>query len=174
MAVRTFALVLALTLAPAAIEGQRGSDRYEWYDGHVSVMAGVSIYDQPEVAATGIYALRADLPIYPSVLVEAGLSYARPGRTGGVQDVFIPGLQVQLQGTSGQFSPYLGLGGGATVEVPDGGGDTRVSFSPSFATGVRIAVSEGAGIRVEGRLNAVGADVRAVYSEITAGLIISW
>ena len=172
MTVRAFALILVLSFVPGALEAQH--THTEWYDGHVSVMAGVSIFDRPEVGATGIYALRADLPIYPSLLAEAGLAYARPGRTGGAKDVYLPGAMVQLQGTSGQFSPYVGLGAGLAIEVPQDGGDTDVSFSPSFATGVRIAVSEGAGIRLEGRLNAVGANVRSVYSEITAGLTIAW
>lgn len=166
------ALVLTLILVPVAVEAQQSET--QWYDGHVSVMAGVSIFDRPDVGATGIYALRADMPIYPSLLAEVGLAYARPGRTGGAKDVFLPGAMVQLQGTSGQFSPYVGLGAGLAVEVLEDDGSTDVSFSPSFATGVRIAVSQGAGIRVEGRLNAVGANVRSIYSEITAGIIISW
>ncbi len=175
MIARTLILFVALLVTPIVTEAQRaGGDTVEWYDGHVSLQAGVSIFDRPEVAATGIYALRADMPIYPSLLAEVGLAYARPGQTDGANDVFIPGAMVQLQGTSGRFSPYVGLGAGIAVEVPQDGGDKDVSFSPAFATGVRIAVSEGAGIRVEGRVNGIGADVRAIYSELTAGLIISW
>ncbi len=174
MVVRTLTLSLVLLLLPAALQAQRGPDRVEWYDGHVSVMAGVSVYDQPEVSATGIYALRADMPIYPGLLAEAGLAYARPDRAGGVKDVYLPSLMIQLQRTAARVNPYVGLGGGIAVEVPEAGGDADIFFSPSVATGVRIAVSQGAGIRVEGRVNAVGANVRAIYSEITAGLIISW
>lgn len=165
-------LVAAATVAPEAVRAQATDTR--WYDGHVSLQAGVSIFDRSGVGTTGVYALRADMPIYPSLLIEAGMSYARPGGDSGVGDVFLPGLQVQLQGTSGQFSPYVGLGAGLTVEVPEEEGATDVSFSPSFSTGIRVAVSEGAALRLEGRLNAVGADFRGVYSEITAGLVVSW
>ncbi len=165
-------LMVAATLSPRTAHAQATDP--QWYDGHVSLQAGVSIFDRSGVGTTGVYALRADLPIYPSLLIEGGLSYARPGGESGVGDVFMPGFQVQLQGTSGQFSPYVGLGAGLTVEVPEAEGATDVSFSPSFATGVRVAVSEGAALRLEGRLNAVGADFRGVYSEITAGLVVSW
>lgn len=171
------ALVLAglpALVPPHAAAQQTPSSGPEWYDGHVSIMAGVSVYDRGGVGTTGAYSLRADLPIYPSVLFEGGLTYIRPGRDEGVADVFIPGIQALLQGTSGRFSPYAGLGAGVLVETRSGGRSTEITFSPSFSAGVRIGVSEGAAIRVEGRLNAVGADFRGVYSEMGAGLVISW
>lgn len=89
-------------------------------------------------------------------------------------DVFIPGVQVQLQGTSGRFSPYAGLGAGVTVETFEEDVEDDVSFSPSFSAGLRIALADGAGVRLEGRLNGVGADFRGMYSEITGGISVSW
>lgn len=173
--VRTlFLLVPLLVCFEVAAAQDPSQQRPEWYEGHVTLQAGVSVFDRSGVGATGVYALRADLPLYPSLLVEGGVSYARPGRDQGVGEVFVPGAQVQLQATSGQFSPYVGLGAGVTVEKPEDGGATDSSFSPSFATGVRIALSDGAGLRVEGRLNAVGADFQGVYSEMTMGLIVAW
>lgn len=167
---RTYSLAAALVAFPTLAAAQHpASAGSSWYDGHVTVMAGASVYDHIVSGTTGIYALRADMPVYPNVLVEGGLSYARTGDAAGVDEVFIPGVQVQLQGTSGQFSPYVGLGAGVTVERFADERATDLSFAPSFAAGVRIAVSQGAGIRVEGRLNAVGADFRGVYSEIAAG-----
>lgn len=171
MLLRTLSLVsIALALPTFAVAQQAQT----WSDGHVTLMAGVSVFDRSGTGTTGIYALRADLPIYPTVLLEGGLSYARRGEDPGIGDVFIPGIQVHLQGTSGQFSPYVGLGAGLTIETAEGGGQDDVSFSPSFSAGLRIALTEGAGLRFEGRLNAVGADFSGVYPELTGGIGVSW
>ena len=67
----------------------------------------------------GIYAVRLDMPVYPNLLVEAGVSYARRTRDPR-GDLFIPGMQLQLQGLSRRLNPYLGMGAGVTVERRDG------------------------------------------------------
>ncbi|MGE0160500.1 MAG: outer membrane beta-barrel protein [Gemmatimonadales bacterium] len=146
----------------------------QWYDGHVSLSGGVSIYDRSGTGTMGIYALRADMPVYPNLLVEAGLSYARRGHDPRFGDLFIPGIQAQLQGLSERFNPYVGMGAGVTVERRDGAVEDDVSFAPSFSAGVRIAIADGVGFRMEGRLHGVGANFRGVYSEMTGGLSVSW
>jgi hypothetical protein len=171
MVLRTLPLISIALALPTALFAQQAPT---WSDGHVTLMAGVSVFDRSGTGTTGIYSLRADLPIYPAVLVEGGLSYARRGEESGIGDVFIPGIQAHLQATSGQFSPYIGLGAGVTVETAEGGDEDDISFSPSFSAGIRSALSEGAGIRFEGRLNGVGADFGGLYSELTGGFSISW
>jgi hypothetical protein len=114
------------------------------------------------------------MPVYPNLLVEAGLSYARRGHDPRFGDLFIPGIQVQLQGLSDRFNPYVGMGAGMTVERRDGPVEDDLSFAPSFSLGVRTAIADGVGLRVEGRLHGVGANFRGVYSEITGGLSVSW
>jgi len=172
MLLRTIWVVGIASTVPTIAAAQQAPQ--QWYEGHVTLSAGATIFDRSGSGTTGIYALRGDLPLYPSIVLEGGLSYAHRNGDQGIGNVFIPGMQVQLQGTSGQFSPYVGLGAGVTVESRSDRARSDVSFSPSFSAGLRIALSEGAGLRFEGRLNAVGADFAGVYSEFTGGLSVSW
>jgi hypothetical protein len=162
------ALVCIASTLPTLAAAQQD---LRWYDGHVSLMAGASVYQRSGSGTMGIYALRVDLPMYPNVLLDAGLSYAHRGEV--VADLFIPDLQVQLQARSADFSPYIGLGAGLTVEKRDDG-VSDVSFAPSFSAGMRVDLADGAGLRFEGRLHGVGANFRGVYSELAAGLSIAW
>jgi hypothetical protein len=114
-----------------------------------------------------------DVPVYPNVVLEGGLAYLRRNDDSIIGDVFIPGVQVQVQAVSGPVSPYAGLGAGITVERRGSRSDD-LSFAPSFSTGVRAQISDGIGLKVEGRLHGVGANFRGVYSEITGGLSVSW
>lgn len=167
-----FVLVAAAVLAaPAALRAQSVP---QWYDGHVSLSGGVSLFDRSGTGAMGVFALRADMPIYPNLLAEIGLSYARRGSDPDFGDIFIPGMQIQLQGVSERFNPYVGMGAGMTIERRDGPVEDDLSFAPSFSAGVRIAIADGVGFRMEGRLHGVGANFRGIYSEITGGLSVSW
>jgi hypothetical protein len=174
MLLRTPALVGIALALPSIALAQRAPQQPDWSESHFTLMAGVSVFQRSGSGTMGIYAARVDIPMYPSLLLEAGLSYAHRGQSQGVADIFIPGMQMQLQATSGQFNPYAGLGMGLTVERAAGGGSSDVSFSPSFSTGLRIALTEGAGLRLEGRLNAVGGNFRGIYSEMTGGLSIAF
>lgn len=161
-------LAAALTLPlPALAAAQEAS--------HVSVMAGVTEFDLSGVGTTGIYAVRADVPVWPNLLLEGSLSYARLDQQFGRSDLFIPEAQVQLQGTWGRFSPYVGLGGGAAVDVPqDDALETDTDFAPSVAAGARVAVAMGVGVRVEGRIHGIEADFTGTVSELTAGFSVAW
>jgi hypothetical protein len=161
---------VALT-APAASSAQVTP---QWYDGHVSFSGGVSIFERSGSGTMAMFALRADMPIYPNLLVEAGLSYGRRGSDPDFGDVFIPGLQLQLQALSERFNPYVGMGAGISVERRDGPPEDDLSFAPSASAGLRMSVADGVGLRVEGRVHGVGANLRGVYSEITGGLSVSW
>jgi hypothetical protein len=171
MLLRTYSLVAAVLALPTAAIAQEDPLSFT---GHVSLSAGVSIYERSGFGTTGAYALRVDVPVYPNVVLEGGLSYARREDDSIIGDVFIPGLQVQIQGVLGPVSPYAGLGAGITVERRGGGAGDDLSFAPSVSTGVRAQISDGIGVRVDGRLHGVGANVRGLYSEITAGLSVSW
>ena len=171
MLLRTASLVAVVLALPTAAITQEDPLSFI---GHVSLSAGVSAYERSGSGTTGVYALRVDVPVYPSVVLEGGLAYARRGDDSIIGDVFIPGVQVQLQGNLGRVSPYAGLGAGVTMERRDGPAGDDPSFAPSFSTGVRAQVSDGVGVRLEGRLHGVGANFRGVYSEITGGLSVSW
>jgi hypothetical protein len=171
MVSRTFPVVCLALALPATASAQRSP---RWSDGHMTLMAGVSVFQRSGNGTMGIYAFRIDMPMYPDLLFEGGLSYAHRGQSQGVSDIFIPGMQMQLQGALGSFAPYAGIGAGLVVETPSGGGSSRTSFSPSFSAGLRVALSEGAGLRFEGRLNGVGGNFKGIYSEMTGGLSISW
>jgi len=176
MLFRTCVLAVALMLPHAvtayAVTAQETDER--WYEGHVSASAGVSVFQRGGSGVMGIYALRMDMPVWPSLLLDGGVSYARRGSDSVIGDIFIPGLQIQLQGPLGSAFPYVGLGAGMTMESRKDDAPDDLSFSPSFAVGIRAPLSDGAGLRIEGRLNGVGANFRGVYTEMTAGLSVAW
>lgn len=169
MLARTLALTGLVLVTPAAATAQ-------YDEGHVALLAGLSEYDIGRRGRTAIYALRADVPVYPTILMEAGFAYARPGIL-TANHLYLPEAQVQLQGTWDRYSPYVGLGAGAAVEVPAGsfaGVDAQVSFAPSFSTGVRVALATGAGLRLEGRIHGIGADFAGTIGAVTGGISIAW
>jgi hypothetical protein len=167
-------LALVLALPTAAIAQQESPLSSQWNMGHVSLSAGVSVFERSGSGAAGLFAVRVDYPVYPSLVVEGGLAYARRGNDPLFGDVFIPGVQVQLQGLQGRLAPYAGLGAGMTVERRDGPLSDDLSFAPSFSAGLRAAVTDGVAARLEGRLHGVGANFRGLYSEITGGLSVAW
>lgn len=172
---RMWAVGIALAV-PTLVAAQQTPQQStpQWYDGHVTVSAGATVFDHSGSGTTGIYTLRGDWPLYPAILLEGGVGYARRNGAGGVGNVFLPDLQAQLQGTSGPFSPYVGLGAGLAIESRTNGSGSGVWFSPSFSAGLRVALTQGAGLRFEARLHGVGADFAGLYSEITGGLSIAW
>ncbi len=176
MLLRTIWVVGIVSVLPSVVTAQQlPSPRSpQWYDGHLTLSAGATVFDRSGSGTTGIYALRVDMPLYPAIVLEGDLAYARRSGAHGIGNVFFPGMQVQLQGTSGPFSPYVGLGGGVIIENRTGGRGSGVSFSPSFSTGLRIALTEGAGLRFEGRIHGVGANFSGVYSEFTGGISVAW
>jgi hypothetical protein len=163
-------LVAAAALAvPAATAAQANTT-------HISVMAGVAEYDLSGVETSPIYAIRYAGPLHPNLLVEGSLGYIRTDQQFGASDLFLPEVQVQLNGTWGRFSPYLGVGAGIAYDRPRGatGVDSDLDFAPAFSVGARVRVAQDVGIRVDGRLHGIEADFTGTVSALTGGIAFSW
>ena len=162
------AAALAALLLPSAADAQHSRT-------HVSVMAGVTEYDLSGVHTSGIYALRLAAPWHPNLLVEGSLSYVRTEQDFGESDLFLPEVQAQLQGTWARFSPYVGIGAGAAFDLPkDEDLETDTDFAPVFSVGARVAVAQGVGVRIDGRLHGIEADFTGTVSELTGGFTFTW
>lgn len=160
----TVIAVLVMLGAPAAVAAQT----------EVALMAGASEYDLSGVSTSPIYAVRVSGALHPNLLVEGGVSYIGTEQQFGEAALFIPELQAQLQGTWGRFRPYLGLGAGVAIERPDEdtGVEGEVDFSPSAALGVRLDLTPGVGLRIDGRLHGIEADFTGTVSALTAAITI--
>ena len=171
---------LALFALFALPAGARAQSPFE--SGHAAVLVGVASYDLSGTGTTAIYGLRVGSPIRPHLSWELGLSYLHPAQQGGdTTHVFLPELQLQLEGTWGAVRPYLGLGAGVAIDAPGEDDDplgfereTRTSFAPSGAGGIRVDVAESVALQVEGRLHGIEADFTGTISELVGGISFSW
>lgn len=108
------------------------------------------------------------------MLGEASLSYARLSQQFGKSELFIPEVQVQIQGAWRWLEPYLGLGLGVAIDEPESPvRDWDVDVAPSAAVGLRVDIDEKFGARVDGRTHGIGWDFVGMVSELTAGISIA-
>lgn len=123
----------------------------------LSVGAGVSQYDLSGTGTAPMLSARVDYPLRRALLLEAGLSAARPEQQfGGRSTLLVPELGVQLQYPA-RVAPYLGLGVGAAVDVRSGrAGGARTDLTASGAAGVRAWLTDRLGVRGELRVRGIG------------------
>lgn len=165
----TALITLALLAGPTTVAAQH-------HGPHASIMAGAAEYDLSGVNTSPVYAVRAAVPLRRNVLMEGSFSYVPTAQQFGKSHLLLPEVQAQLQGTWGRFSPYLGLGGGVAIDLPeeDTGAEDEVDFAPSFSVGLRVTMAPGVGLRADGRLHGIGADFAGGVSELTAGFTFGW
>ncbi|MFN2563948.1 MAG: hypothetical protein ABR499_02900 [Gemmatimonadaceae bacterium] len=118
-------------------------------------------------------AIRADLPLGRIVLVEAGVGIARPEQQFGERTTLvIPEAQVQLQFPLGSVAPYVGAGGGLSMDFrPDDTGGTQTEVTTSAAGGLRWWITPRAGARAELRVRGIAENFSGSAAEWTAGLM---
>lgn len=159
-------------LLPAGLSAQH--DR-----GHASLMFGVTEYDLSGVSTSPIYAIRVAGPLRRNLLIEGSLGYVRTEQDSGDSDLFLPEVQAQIQGTWDRFSPYLGLGAGIAIDKPRDDDElfereTDVDFAPAFSAGVKVRLTRGVGVRIDGRLHGIEPDFAGTVSALTGGFTYTW
>jgi hypothetical protein len=157
-------LAIALAAAPAAAQSPRALRPA------VSVSAGVSQFDLSGTGTAPLVALRGDYPLLRALLVEAGVSVARPEQQfGGTTTFVIPEVALQLQ-LPRRVAPYLGLGLGEAFDFrPERAGGLRNDVTVSGAAGVRAWLTEQVGLRGELRVRGIGTGFEGSTAEWTLG-----
>lgn len=172
-AVRTAGTITLVTLAGmwAPLDAQHVPGA-----GYPAVFVGVGAFDYSLRAdgRSAMFAGRVEQHLTNRVIGEAGVLYARV-RQPGLRDAtnyFIPELQVHVQLGSRRFAPYLGVGGGMTVDFrPD---SVHTNATASASVGFRAWFSELAALRSEFRIRAVGGrgDGGGSSRELVLGLLL--
>lgn len=139
----------------------------------ISLSAGVSQFDLSGTGTTSIVALRGEYPLIPALLIEGGVTIARPQQAFGDRGTLLmPELQLQLQ-LPRRVAPFLGLGTGFAHDgaIARFGGDAnRITFSG--AAGLRAAITHEVGIRTELRIREFGTGFNGTTADWTLG--VAW
>ena len=148
---------------------------------HAAVVVGLASYDLSGTGSTVIYGVRIGAPIRPRLGGELALSYLNPGEGDEAHHFIIPELQLQLEGAWRALRPYVGLGAGVSIDVPEDREilpgierDTRYEFAPSGSLGTRIQVSEAVSVQIEGRLHGIEATFTGSVAELVGGIGFSF
>ncbi len=136
----------------------------------LSLSAGVSQFDLSGTGTTGVLAVRGEYPIVPALLIEGGVTFARPDQQFGVDGTLVmPELQFQLQ-LPRRMAPFIGLGTGFSHDgaVARFGGDANdITFSG--AAGLRAALTRALGLRMELRVRYFGTGFTGSTADWTLG-----
>lgn len=136
----------------------------------LSLSAGVSQFDLSGTGTTSIVALRGEYPLVPALLVEGGVTIARPRQAlGNRGTLLMPELQLQLQ-LPKRVAPFIGLGTGFAhdgVVARYGGDANRITFSG--AAGLRAAITRQVGLRAELRVRYFGTGFNGTTADWTLG-----
>src|SRR5689334_14976967 len=104
-------LVLILLTAPTALRAQES--------GHIGLAVGAANWDLSGTGQDVVYGLRVGSPITQYIGWELNVSYFHPTQDFGQSHFIIPELQFQLAKAFSGFTPYLGLGAGASIDKPE-------------------------------------------------------
>jgi hypothetical protein len=172
-AVRRAITIVALFLAgvPALLVAQEVPGV-----GNPALFLGVGAFDYSlrTDGRTPMFAGRLERDITNYVIGEGGFLYARVRQPGGDEatNYLVPELQVQFQHRWGRVAPYVGVGGGATLDFrPD---SLHTNATVSASVGVRAWLGEITALRSEFRVRAVGGGREGGGSsrELVVGVLI--
>lgn len=139
----------------------------------LSLSAGIARFDLSGTGTTSVIALRGEYPLFPTLLVEGGVTFARPDQQFDIDGTLVmPEVQLQLQ-LPKRVAPYIGIGTGFSRDgaVARLGGDaTDVTFSG--AAGLRAAVTRVVGVRAELRVRYFGTGFNGATADWTLG--VAW
>jgi hypothetical protein len=161
--------LLAVGALGCALTGGRYAAAQTVGSPFVTVAAGAFQFDLAGTGTAPMLAVRGALPLAALLLVEVGTLIARPEQQFGRRTTFLaPEVQIQVQWPLGAAAPYLGAGGGWSVDFR--GGDGRATdLTVSAAGGVRIPVTERLGAQLELRVRGIGTGFEGSAAEWTAG-----
>lgn len=135
----------------------------------ISISAGFSQFDLSGTGTMGIVAARGELAILPALLLEGGVTLARPEQFFGRTTLLMPELQLQLQ-LPRRLAPYFGIGTGFASGMAGeqlGGTDSEVTFTGS--AGLRAAITRQVGLRMELRIREFGTGFYSTTADWTLG-----
>ena len=136
----------------------------------ISLSAGVSQFDLSGTGTMGIVAARGEFPIVPVLLLEGGVTLARPEQQFSDRSTLVmPEIQLQLQ-VPRRVAPYLGIGAGFATDMASeqhGGSDSEITFAGS--AGLRAAVTRQVGLRMELRIREFGTGFYGTTADWTLG-----
>ena len=136
----------------------------------LSLSAGVSQFDLSGTGTTSIVALRGEYPLVPALLIEGGVTIARPQQAFSDRGTLLmPELQLQLQ-LPRRVAPFIGLGTGFAhdgVVARYGGDANRITLSGT--AGLRAAITRQVGLRAELRVREFGTEFNGTTADWTLG-----
>jgi hypothetical protein len=136
----------------------------------ISLSLGVSQFDLSGTGNTSIVAVRGEYPLLPALLIEGGVTVARPQQAFSDRaTLLMPELQLQLQ-LPKRVAPFIGLGTGFAhdgVIARYGGDANQMTFSG--AAGLRAAITRQVGLRAELRVRYFGAGFTGATADWTVG-----
>jgi hypothetical protein len=168
------ALAAALLVALPAASAEAQSRIRPAY----TLSAGLSQFDLSGTGDAATFALRADVPLAPAVLLEGGVGVTRPPQDLGpagrphTTTLVVPEIGLQLQ-LPRRIAPYLGIASGAAIDLRGSEwGGTRSDYTLSGAAGLRAWMSDQVALRGELRLRGIGTGFEGAAAEWTLG--VSW
>lgn len=136
----------------------------------LSLSAGISQFDLAGTGTMNVAAIRGELPLLPALLLEGGVTLARPLQYFGRSTLVMPELQLQLQ-LPRRVAPYFGLGAGYSRDYVAGGlsGATLSRATFSGSAGLRAAITRQFGLRAELRIREFGTGFNGTTADWTLG-----
>jgi hypothetical protein len=174
-AIHALAAILGVLLAGGV---RSASAQEELQAAPFALVGGPTHYSLHDRRAGGLIALRLASPLAPlgthHWLLEPSLEYGwYRADSGQRHHVFVPEMQLQVQGGTSPVQPYAGVGGGFAL---NGGDSTATGRNPislhltfSAGVGIRLAIAQGLGLVGELRVRRL-ALFRGWTRELTAGL----
>jgi hypothetical protein len=155
------ALLAALVGLPAAASAQTS----------VAIYRGTSEYDLSDVDRAATTAIRVTRELSSLFAIEGGASYVELRQDFGQTKVYMPEALLQLQLPIGRFAPYIGVGAGLGIDVPNDS-DLRTETDPTFlaAAGVRINLPYNLMLGADGRLRGFETRFTGAGAEASIGL----
>jgi hypothetical protein len=156
-------LLVPLVAWPAGVTGQAP---------RLTLIAGVSEFDLSGTGRGFIGGARIDTPLSPALILEGGVAAMSAPQAGDTTVVVLPEALAQVQ-LPRRLAPYLGLGLGVAVDVRDEEfGGTQIDPTFIGAAGIRLDLTESAGLRVELRVRGHETGFVGTTADWTGG--VSW
>jgi hypothetical protein len=155
------ALLAALVGFPAAASAQTS----------VAIYRGTSEYDLSGVDQAATTAIRVTRELSTLFAIEGGMSYVELREQFGQSKVYMPEAMLQLQLPIGRFAPYIGVGAGLGIDVPNDP-DLSTNTDPTFlaGAGLRIDLPYNLMLGVDGRIRAFETRFTGTGSEASIGI----
>ena len=133
---------------------------------------GAFFFDLSGTGAAPLFSGRFSSPVAGPVRIELGVSSAWPEQQVGQTVFVVSEIQLQVVGRLGSIKPYLGVGGGGTLDVrSEEGRENLWQATLSGSIGARVPVSSREELQLELRGRGIGGGFHATGAELTVGWV---